>query len=271
MAIHGGVYLTLSVLGFPAAASAFLVASPLPSSASPATALGLYRDGGSFVGRGGEGHDSSPPRFGDGAPLGPASADSGDTDDVVADDGGENDAAGATLGDIMAGPLVPMPREDGARSRRSPPPPSAESPAGSTDGLVTRDGGDIAQRFPGCGFRPMERVALTANGNLQRVLSSYYDCHVTVSVDSCVRRRRGVAEREVGEASPAAREALGRFDPRHAAGGGGADGGHGVTWDRIASIRVSDRTVCRASKCLRLCVRASSSPLTRIIETIQRR
>ena len=45
MAIHGGVYLTLSVLGFPAAASAFLVASPLPSSTSPATALGLYRDG----------------------------------------------------------------------------------------------------------------------------------------------------------------------------------------------------------------------------------
>ena len=242
MAIHGGIYLTLSVLGLPAASSGFLVAVPSPPlPVGPAARLELYRDGGSFVG--GE-HDSSSPRLDEGTSRSSVSAGPAGYDD-------ENDAAGATLGDIMAGPLVPTPG-DATRSSASPggdgPPP--RSSASAADGLVTRDGGDISARFPDCAFRPMERVALTANGNLQRVLSSYYDRHVTVDVESCVKRRQN-AEMGGDFFSVAARAALERFDP---AGGDCAmdndyycSGGDGATWDRIASIRVHDRTVCRAT------------------------
>jgi hypothetical protein len=35
---------------------------------------------------------------------------------------------------------------------------------------------------------PLDRMALTANGNLQRLVSSYYDAPVSVVVDSCVLR-----------------------------------------------------------------------------------
>ncbi|KAL3772608.1 hypothetical protein ACHAWU_002514 [Discostella pseudostelligera] len=56
------------------------------------------------------------------------------------------------------------------------------------DGLVTKEGGELNFRY-NCNFTPMERIALTANGNLQRIFSSYYDAPIHVRVDSCVRRR----------------------------------------------------------------------------------
>jgi hypothetical protein len=53
----------------------------------------------------------------------------------------------------------------------------------SRAGLVTLDGGTLAARF-GIHSR-LDRMALTANGNLQRLFSSYYDEPVHVVVDRC--------------------------------------------------------------------------------------
>lgn len=51
------------------------------------------------------------------------------------------------------------------------------------DGLVTSSKQSLAQLYqlP----NPLDRMAVTANGNLQRLLSSYYDTPVTVVVDYC--------------------------------------------------------------------------------------
>ncbi|CAM9738040.1 unnamed protein product, partial [Phaeothamnion confervicola] len=48
-------------------------------------------------------------------------------------------------------------------------------------------------------FPPLERVVLTANGNLQRVVSSYYNSAVTVSIVRCAETEAGsgVYDREV--------------------------------------------------------------------------
>ncbi|CAM9553667.1 unnamed protein product [Ectocarpus fasciculatus] len=46
-------------------------------------------------------------------------------------------------------------------------------------------------------FDAMERVVLTANANLQRVISSYYNSPVTVDVIFCTEVEQGVYEREV--------------------------------------------------------------------------
>lgn len=81
-----------------------------------------------------------------------------------------------TLGDIMSIPeerrstMVP---KDGLRI---------------PSGLVTSSGGNLQARF--CSkmkgrISSMERIALTANGNLQRIFSSYYDAPVHVIVDYC--------------------------------------------------------------------------------------
>jgi hypothetical protein len=46
-------------------------------------------------------------------------------------------------------------------------------------------------------FLPMERVALTCNGNLQRVMSAYYGTTVEVKVKRCEKVGYGVYDREV--------------------------------------------------------------------------
>lgn len=46
-------------------------------------------------------------------------------------------------------------------------------------------------------FSPMERVALTCNGNLQRVMSAYYGTTVEVKVKRCDNVAYGVYDREV--------------------------------------------------------------------------
>ncbi|CAN0329448.1 unnamed protein product [Pylaiella littoralis] len=46
-------------------------------------------------------------------------------------------------------------------------------------------------------FEPMERVVLTANGNLQRMMSSYYNSPVTVDIKYCREVEPSVYEREV--------------------------------------------------------------------------
>lgn len=86
----------------------------------------------------------------------------------------EFDTVGAgTLGDIMTG------TQNNANTN--------SSQTAIIDGLVTKEGGELNAKF-GCRFSPMERIALTANGNLQRIFSSYYDAPIHVHVDSCTRR-----------------------------------------------------------------------------------
>jgi len=62
-----------------------------------------------------------------------------------------------------------------------------ESPTKS--GLVTADGGNLQSQFKhkirNPSLSPLERIALTANGNLQRIFSSYYDAPVHVRVERC--------------------------------------------------------------------------------------
>ena len=95
-------------------------------------------------------------------------------------------AAAGTLGDIMSrkpedandpntASSSTFTTADGAAS--GVPPPSG--------GLVTTaiPSGSLASRF---GIdHPLDRMALTANGNLQRLVSSYYDAPVQVVVDAC--------------------------------------------------------------------------------------
>lgn len=55
------------------------------------------------------------------------------------------------------------------------------------DGLVTSATYSLAQMY---GIHhPLDRMAVTANGNLQRLFSSYYDAPVTVVLDHCTKRK----------------------------------------------------------------------------------
>jgi hypothetical protein len=94
----------------------------------------------------------------------------------------------SSLGDIMSTGLVTGPRQDNNEL-------------------------SLAERF---GIdHPLNRMALTANGNLQRLLSSYYDAPVAVVVDSCVRRDKEESTITI--------------------------------YDRVVRLQVYDRTFCTAS------------------------
>ncbi|KAL3792516.1 hypothetical protein ACHAW5_005145 [Stephanodiscus triporus] len=231
-------------------ASAFIIAVPptppmtmapsannLPSSSSSSSALRLYQE---------DGAPPYPPSVGGGAGSHFPSTNDDDDDDaagVVDDD--EIDFVGAgTLGDIMAGgvpPLAPSssPFADGRRWR--------VLGAGDDDddgpvlpirdGLVTGEADGLVSRF-GCDFSPMERIALTANGNLQRIFSSYYDAPVRVHVDRCSRRRR--------------RRGGGGGDCDGDGDDGDGDGDGDAVWDRVVRIQVRGVYVCRATSVIRV-------------------
>jgi chorismate-pyruvate lyase len=60
-------------------------------------------------------------------------------------------------------------------------------------GLVTDSGGTLQRSFglKAQGYlTPLERIALTANGNLQRIFSSYYDAPVHILVQRCERQQQ---------------------------------------------------------------------------------
>lgn len=117
------------------------------------------------------------------------------------------------------------------------------------DGLVTREGGELNSRFPGSNFTPLERIAVTANGNLQRIFSSYYDAPVHVHVDSCVRRRAPDVNTEDGNSS---------FNNTRTQS-------HSETyavWDRVVRISVHGTTLCKATSIIHV----HSSPCIRLIE-----
>ena len=128
---------------------------------------------------------------------------------------------GGTLGDIM----------------NSEPPSSSSSAAAllSTSGLVTNENLSLNDRFPNCNFTPMERIALTANGNLQRIFASYYDTPVTVRVIGCVLRQQPQEEED-----------------------------ETMVWDRVVHVRVYNRTVCKATSVIRV-----NSPTCRELITSQ--
>lgn len=46
-------------------------------------------------------------------------------------------------------------------------------------------------------FTPLERVALSAEGDLQRIISSYHNAAVTVSIKRCAEVEPGLFDREV--------------------------------------------------------------------------
>jgi len=55
-----------------------------------------------------------------------------------------------------------------------------------SSGLITVPRAPLAETYGFC--NPLDRMVLTANGNLQRLISSYYDSAVSVYVDSCEPR-----------------------------------------------------------------------------------
>ena len=46
-------------------------------------------------------------------------------------------------------------------------------------------------------YSPLERIVITANGNLQRILSAYYGAPVTVVIKKCDKVSKGLYDREV--------------------------------------------------------------------------
>lgn len=92
----------------------------------------------------------------------------------------------------------------------------------------------------------MERIALTANGNLQRIFSSYYDAPVHVHVDSCARRREDahLSPRATGSDRGSIDD---NFDPTIHRPEMFMMNVDGAIWDRIVRIQVHDRTICKAT------------------------
>ena len=131
------------------------------------------------------------------------------------------------------------------------------------DGLVTREGGELNTRFKGCNFTPMERIALTANGNLQRIFSSYYDSPVHVYVDYCTRRRRRQRKKSSNENNNSQQQvgsfnysSLGLYDTHKLAITQTTDNeldcsknndDDDAIWDRIVHIQVHNQTICKAT------------------------
>mmetsp|Transcript_21616 Transcript_21616/g.46881 ORF Transcript_21616/g.46881 Transcript_21616/m.46881 type:complete len:327 (-) Transcript_21616:1297-2277(-) len=153
----------------------------------------------------------------------------GDTTFTETIDNDEIDIVGAgTLGDIMAGDSVSGNLEM----------PANPNPTTVKDGLVTKEGGELNARF-NCNFTPMERIALTANGNLQRIFSSFYDAPVHVHVDSCARRELSARD----EIQIGFTDANGFSTEKYRAH---IDEGDAV-WDRVVHLYVHDKTFCRAT------------------------
>jgi len=74
---------------------------------------------------------------------------------------------------------------------------SAPSHGGLGDLISDRTLGFWGSAGSASGFSPIERVLLSANGNLQRLVSSYLNSHVSVTVKHSTKKSHGVYEREV--------------------------------------------------------------------------
>lgn len=84
------------------------------------------------------------------------------------------DSVGGNFGDIMS-------------------PKSSDADILFRDGLITSESNSLAKVY---GIHhPMDRIAVTANGNLQRIVSSYYDAPVTVTLKHCHPVEDGIWDR----------------------------------------------------------------------------
>jgi chorismate-pyruvate lyase len=148
------------------------------------------------------------------------------------------------------------------------------------EGLVTTAGGTLQARFGEKIPRmsPLERIALTSNGNLQRIFSSYYDAPVHVHVDRCEMRtfgnqgvnRSGSGDGGIGSAEGHEYGLLGDFELGSKKQHNGkfiiaadstepASGGDAV-WDREVHLSVHSQRFCtarsvvtvRSEDCIRL-------------------
>ena len=112
------------------------------------------------------------------------------------------------------------------------------------DGLVTKEGGELNKRFKGCNFTNMERIALTANGNLQRIFSSYYDEPVVVHVDSCTRRDNNSIDSS-GSSRDSSAIMNGLCDTYQLTST--PNNNEDAIWDRVVYIQVHNQTIVKAT------------------------
>ena len=131
------------------------------------------------------------------------------------------------------------------------------------EGLVTVAGGTLQVRFgekiPD--LTPLERIALTSNGNLQRIFSSYYDAPVHVLVDRC--EMRSSDNREGGDDGDGSGSSYRRYDllthsdkngSKHkngesmlgASASASASGDIDAVWDREVHLSVHSQRFCTA-------------------------
>jgi hypothetical protein len=96
-------------------------------------------------------------------------------------------------------------------------------------------------------YHPLDRLALTANGNLQRLLASYYDAPVTVEVEYCTLRSTVPTENTLPDSSVIF-EPQGQLDYRPINNTIGSLS----TWDRRVHLRVYNQTVCTATSVIHL-------------------
>ena len=113
------------------------------------------------------------------------------------------------------------------------------------DGLVTKEGGELNRRFKGCDFTNMERIALTANGNLQRIFSSYYDEPVVVHVDSCTRRDNNSIDSSGSSRDSSSAIMNGLCDTYQLTST--LNNNEDAIWDRVVYIQVHNQTIVKAT------------------------
>lgn len=108
------------------------------------------------------------------------------------------------------------------------------------DGLVTSESKGLEQTY---GIdHPLNRIAVTANGNLQRIVSSYYDAPVTVVVDHCTAVVHGATttlKNYTPKTSMSSISSKAATTPGNAMAVGGA-------WDRRVQLQVFGTTFCVA-------------------------
>lgn len=109
-------------------------------------------------------------------------AGAGTLGDIMSSDEGILSATAGTRSTGVSESDTTMPNADGVVVSTST---YASASYGSDEGLVTTAGGTLQARFGNKipNMSPLERIALTSNGNLQRIFSSYYDAPVHVHVD----------------------------------------------------------------------------------------
>ena len=111
----------------------------------------------------------------------------------------------------------------------------------------------------------MERIALTSNGNLQRIFSSYYDAPVHVHIDFCERRSTPTTNNNSGDDDGSSSRTITdtldnnhNFDvnkyynrPQTVTNNGENENttttSSGAIWDRVVHIHIHGQTICKAT------------------------